>query len=191
MASTLCPRRFVSRKLASVSAVSRDGKHERVGINGRIAIAKLAGVFDFCRDVRQLFKKIFADKASVPACAAGGNHNAIHRAQLRQRHVQAAKLCRARVAIDAAAQGILDRARLLKDFLEHVMGKPALLCRCSVEFNLAYLHVTGPAGVHHAEVIRSDRGDIVVLKINNVARVSRDGGYVTREEMFVVANTND
>ena len=59
----------------------RDGEHQRVLLNRRIAVAELAGVFDLGRDMRELLEQIFADQCGMPAGAAGGDDDVIDRAQ--------------------------------------------------------------------------------------------------------------
>ena len=56
------------------------GEQQRAVLQRRIAIAQLAGVFDFDRNAGQLFQEIFADQGRVPACAAGGENDAINAA---------------------------------------------------------------------------------------------------------------
>ncbi len=72
-------------------AALRDGEQQRVVVQRRIAIAQLAGVFDFDRNAGQLFDQVLADQGRVPACAAGGEHDAVDAAKLLRREVQAAE----------------------------------------------------------------------------------------------------
>ena len=58
-------------------AALRDGEQQRVVVERRIAIAQLAGVFDFDRNPGQFLDQIFADQRRVPTGAAGGEQNAV------------------------------------------------------------------------------------------------------------------
>ena len=57
-------------------AALRDGEQQRVAIQRRIAIAQLAGVFDFDRNAGEFLDQVFADQGRVPAGAAGGEDDA-------------------------------------------------------------------------------------------------------------------
>ena len=69
----------------------------------------------------QGFDQVLAHHGRVPTRAAGRHHDALDRAQLLRREVQAAELGRGVVAIEPAAHGVLDRFGLLEDLLEHVV----------------------------------------------------------------------
>ena len=149
MASTLWPRRLASRRAASVSAVSPDCvmTSTRVSLfERRVAVAEFAGVFDLDRQVGQFLEQVFAHQRRVPARAAGGDDDAVDRAQFGRRHVQPAEPGRRAVVVDAAAQGVLDRARLLEDFLEHEMRESRRARRLPAS-NSSWLTWTWPCPV--------------------------------------------
>ena len=60
-------------------AALRDREQQRVAVDRRVAVAQLAGVFDFDRDAGELFDQVLADQGRVPARAAGGEHDAVDR----------------------------------------------------------------------------------------------------------------
>ena len=57
-------------------AALADGEYQRLGSHRRVAMAKLAGVIDFCRDIRQPLDQIFADSAGMQRRAATGENDA-------------------------------------------------------------------------------------------------------------------
>ena len=117
----------------------RDEEDERVFFDRRVAIAEFAGVFDFHRQVREFLEQVLSDQRRVPTGAASRDHNLVHRPQFRQGHVQSAKFRGGFVMIEAAARRVFDRARLLENFLEHVMRELAPLSCFRAEFDLADL----------------------------------------------------
>ncbi len=76
-------------------AALADREDERVVRHWRIAMAKLARVFDFDWNVGQMLDEIFADHAGVQRGAATGKHDSTDVAQLLRRHVQTAEFGRA------------------------------------------------------------------------------------------------
>ena len=88
-------------------AALRDGEQQRVVSQRRIAVAELAGVFDFDRNAGEFLDQILADQGRVPARAAGGEDDAVDRAQLLRRQVQAAEDGGRFVAIQPAAHGVV------------------------------------------------------------------------------------
>jgi hypothetical protein len=58
-------------------AALRDGEHQRVVVQRRIAVAQLAGVFHFHRDPAQFFDNILRHQTSMPAGSAGYNNNTL------------------------------------------------------------------------------------------------------------------
>ena len=104
-----------------------DDEDERAGVDGRVAVAEFAGVFDFDRDVREFLDEVFAGERGVPAGAAGGDHNTFDAAEFGVGHVEPAKPGGDFLEIEPTAHGILERARLLVDLLEHVMRESAEL----------------------------------------------------------------
>ena len=97
------------------------------GVDRRIAIAQLAGVFDLDRNAGERLDQVFADQRRVPARAAGGEHDPVDRPQLLRREIQAAEHGRRLVAVEPAAHRVAHRLGLLEDLLEHVVRKAAQL----------------------------------------------------------------
>ncbi len=124
IASVGCPLRFISRRAASVSAVSPlcvMANSSVLVVERRVAVAQLAGVLDFDRNAGELFDQVLADQRRVPTRAAGGEHDAVDRPQLLRREVQAAEHGGRLVAIEPAAHRVANGLGLLEDFLEHVV----------------------------------------------------------------------
>ena len=113
--------------MSAVSPLCVIAKTIVLSVERRVAIAQFAGVFDFDRDAGEFLDQVFADQRRVPARAAGGEDDAVDAPQLLRRQVQAAEHGRRLVVVEPAAQRVLDRLRLLEDFLEHVVGIVAQL----------------------------------------------------------------
>ena len=109
-------------------------------------MAKFARVLDFRGNDGEAFDQIFSDHGGMQSRAAAGKNNASDVAQLRGRHVQAAQFSGAFFQTEPAAHCIAHRVRLLKDFLEHVMGVIAFLNILGSEFELADLMSTTCSG---------------------------------------------
>src|SRR5579884_2272522 len=60
----------------------RDRDDDGVAVDGRIAVAKFAGVLDLDRNARELLKEIFADQGSVIAGTARRQNDALRAAEL-------------------------------------------------------------------------------------------------------------
>src|SRR5258708_659212 len=105
----------------------------------------------------------------MPACAAGGNNDALDRAQVLRAHIQAAKARRRILEIDAAAQRIFHCAWLLKDFFEHEMSELTALGFLGAKFELTDLDLSRVrAEVQHVEAIVSDGSDVIVVQVNHL-----------------------
>ena len=60
------------------------------------------------------------------------------------------------------------------------------------KFQVADLHVRRVcAEIQNVEALRRDRGDVVVVEINNFFRVRDDGVGVAGEKIFVFADADD
>src|SRR5438876_2467742 len=83
-----------------------DCKNERVSAHRRVAMAKLAGVFHFYRNVSELFDEIFANHRSMQCRAASHQHDARDIASFSRGHVQSTELGGAFLGVEPAAHGI-------------------------------------------------------------------------------------
>ena len=93
---------------------------------------------------------------------------------------------------EAPAHGVAHGARLLKDFLEHVVRVVAFLDICVAEFDFAQLIIAGLAcDGADLEFVALDRDDVEVVQINGVAGVGDDGADVAGEEVFLLADPED
>ena len=80
--------------MSAVSPLCVMAKSTVLRSHRRIAVAELAGVFDFDRNAGELLDQVLADQGRVPAGAAGGEDDAVDPAQLLRREVQAAEVRR-------------------------------------------------------------------------------------------------
>src|SRR5882724_12589652 len=145
-------------------AALTDGEDQRLRRHRRVAMAKLARVIHFGWDARHSLNQIFADSCGMQCSAASGENDSPDIAQLRRPHVQSAELCRGFFRVETPAHRVANRVRLLKDFLEHVMGiiPFADIFGCEIDFADRMLcDVTGKRT--NLEFIGSDRDDIEVI----------------------------
>jgi hypothetical protein len=91
-----------------------------------------------------------------------------------------------------AAHRIADRARLLKDFLEHVVRIIALFDVGVGELDLAQLIISRLARDRtDFEFVAIDRDDVEVVQIYRVPRVGDDGADVAGQEILILAYAED
>ena len=104
----------------------RDGDHDVVGINHRIAVTEFRGVFYFDRNAAEILDQVLPDERCVPRGAASHEDDApgvekplavVHDA--RQDHV-------VRLGVDPAPDAVHDGLGLLEDLLEHEVRIAAL-----------------------------------------------------------------
>ena len=96
--------------------------------------------------------------------AAAGENDAPDIAQLRWRHIQAAQFRRAFLVVETAAHRVAHRVGLLKDFLEHVVGKITLLDVFRREFDFADRMFGAVSGERNdLELVRPGRHHIEVV----------------------------
>jgi hypothetical protein len=100
----------------------------------------------------------------VQCRAASSENDSPDVAQLRRRHVQSAQLCRGFVRVETPAHRVSNRVRLLKDFLEHVMGIISLADIFGREIEFADRMLGDVAGKRtNLEFIGSGRDEIEVI----------------------------
>ena len=121
LALRLAQRRQGVRRLAGLGNCHDDG----VAVDGRVAVAELAGVLHLHRDAGQLLEEVLADEPGVVARAAGGHDDAVDLAELLRREVQAAEVGGAVGLVEPAAHRRRERLGLLVDLLEHVVREVA------------------------------------------------------------------
>ena len=122
-----------------------DENRQIAGAGERIAIAELAGVIHFHRQLRQPLDHELAGQSGVPAGAAGGDVNLLQLAEVVLGDVHLVEEDFAGIERDAAQRGIADGARLLIDFLEHEMLEAALLRHDRVPGDVLHLARDGLA----------------------------------------------
>ena len=169
-----------------------DGDDEIAAAEDRIAIAELGGLLDFGVDVGEILERVFADQSGVQRGAAADEDHAVELGEFARRGAHAGEHGGAEVEIEAAADGVGQRVRLLVDFLEHEMFEAALLRGGGVEAELGDLAGDRDV-VEIADVdgIRGDDGDVVVVQIDHPLGVGEDGGGVGGDDGFPVADADD
>jgi hypothetical protein len=102
IASVGCPLRFIpaGRQRVGRLAALRDGEHQRVVVDRRVAIAQFAGVLDLDRHPGQLLDQIFADQAACQLVPQAVRMMRSTAAQLLRGEVQPAELGRRVVVVE-------------------------------------------------------------------------------------------
>ena len=75
------------QRIGGLAALA-DDKDQRVLVHRHVAVAEFARELDLYGDVRQRFDHVLADHRRVQRRPAPGQHDAVHIAQLRRRHLQ-------------------------------------------------------------------------------------------------------
>ena len=132
---------------------------------------------------------------TIPACMAVPQPVMRMRSTSRSscgRKIQAAELRRAFLKVEPAAHRVLDRERLLKDFLEHVVGEIAQLRVAGAVIDLADFQALFVVGERFQPVaVAVDRDHVEVAQVGHGLRVGDDGRDVAGQEMFVRADAED
>src|SRR6266545_1290126 len=99
-----------------------------------------------------------------PTLAACSENDSPDIAQLRRPHVQSTQSCRGFFSVKTPAHRVSNRVRLLKDFLEHVMGiiSFADIFRCEIDFADRMLGAVAGKRTN-VEFIGAGRDDIEVI----------------------------
>ena len=161
-------------------------------VQRRIAIAQLAGIFDFDRQPGKGLDLILAHQAGVPTGAAAGDDDAVERAKLLRRVVEAAELRRGGVAIEPASHDVFDRLGLLEDFLEHEVLEAALgdVAGLKIEHVNAVVDVALVA-MNDPQAVGGDDGQLVIGQIDDLVGETGQGRGVAGDEMFAGADADD
>jgi hypothetical protein len=109
-----------------------------------------------------------------------------------RRDVQTAELGRAAVLGEAAAHGVLERGRLLEDFLLHEVGMAVQLGIGDIPGDLVddrrnVLRLQRADG----EILGRDVHHLAVLEVDNVLRAADNGGNIAGQHVFAVADPED
>ncbi len=146
-------------------AALADDEDEGVLVEGRIAIAELARDLHLRGDAGEMLDEVFADHGRVRGRPATAEDDALDIAQFAGGEAETAEHGGGLVVVEAPAEGVLDRSRLLEDLLEHVMGELPFLRLLGGEVDLAHL-VGGlvPVDVLHREIVLGERHEVPVRR---------------------------
>ena len=169
----------------------RHGEEQGAFPHDRAAIAVFAGDLDAARNAGDAFEPVTRDEPGVIARAAGDD---LHIAHARQQLVgiDAEDVRQDVVVGDAPFERVGDRARLLEDFLEHVVAVFAALDRVRGHLALAHGTFTGvPSEVVDREAVLRDLGDVAFFEVREVAGFLDQRLHVGAEEMLALADAGD
>ena len=167
----------------------RNEDRERARIERRLAVAELGGDIDFDRQVREPLEPVSRDHAGVIGGAAGGDRNALERAEIeRQLHRQRDALGH---HVEIMRERVADHFRLLVNFLRHEMAMVALVDEHHGRLRLEHV------AVHDARRwrrgfrrCRVDDGAVAVLQIAHRVGEGRERDRVRAEIHRVVAEAD-
>ncbi len=192
-------RRQVAELLAQSHRGQRIGRlpglrnryQQGVLLDHGIAVAVFAGDLDPTRQPAVLFDEVTGDDAGMKAGAAGDDMHAGGAPEdLRRRR---SKCGFEQVPVGhALLQGVGNGARLLVDFLEHVVLVRALFGGVGREFALAHRprHVAALA-VKDAATFARDFGHVAFLQKHETPRDRQERGNVGSDEILVLAQADD
>ena len=176
-----------------VGGLARLAEHdaERVALDDRIAVTQLAGVLHLGRYARQFLEQVLADQAGVPGGAAAGQDHALKAGQFAFAVRQSAQHHLALGRVDAPAQRVAQRSRLLVDLLAHVVT-------VAVELDLLQPHLQGADALAErdvvdgggAQAVAGQQRDLVVVQVDHLAGVLDHRGAVGGHHVLAVADAD-
>jgi hypothetical protein len=156
----------------------RDGDHERVVVEDRVAVAELAGDLDLDRDAGPVLDRELADHAGVQRGPAGEDEDLVDAAELAFVGPQLVEVESA-VLAEPAEEGLADRLGLLVDLLEHEVLVALLLGRVDVPADrVAVRFGLVAVDVDDLDALGGDPGDLAVEERGDVAGVGDQRGDV-------------
>ena len=169
----------------------RDGDDDGVAVDGRIAIAELAGVLDLDGDAGELLEQILADQRRVIAGAAGRQDDALDLAQLLRCRGSGRRSGRVRVGVvEPAAQGVLQRFGLLVNLLEHVVLEVALVGVARRPSSMSWTAASTRRG-RWSRMCQSSGGQhahLMIVEVNDLVGVAGQGGRIAGQEVLALAD---
>ena len=159
-----------------------DADDERAVVDRRGAVSHLRANLHGGRQPDPVLDQVGRNVRRVAGGAAADHVDAldprqpvVDGVQLRQRHDA--------LRVDAAAQGLLDRVRLLVDLLEREVREAALLGGLDVPVDLRHLApLLGAVERQDPRAVGRDVGDVALVEDHDVLRVLEDGRHVAGEE---------
>ena len=167
----------------------REGDDDGVAVDGRIAIAELAGVLDLDGNAGELLEQILADQGRVIAGAARRQDDALDLAQLLRVEVQAAEVGAAFVIVEPAAQGVLQRLGLLVDLLEHEVLEVAHIdvARRGLQRRGPTASIATRSRSRMLPVFRGQHAHLMIVEIDHLVGIAGQGGRIAGQEALALA----
>ena len=104
------------------------GEYDRVLIDGRVAVAEFAGVFDLHGQAGKFLEKVLTDQGRVVTGSARRHDHPVDLSEPFRAEVQAAKVGSGVAIIEPAAHGVGQCVGLFEDFFQHEMAIVARVC---------------------------------------------------------------
>src|SRR5215472_489800 len=170
----------------------RNHQRDRVRIDNRIAIAPFAGIVDFDGHTGKRLNHKLARQSGVPAGSAGDDVDLFCRAEFGFRDIHLIEKDVARGLGDSAQRRVADGARLLVNLFEHEVLETALFRLNGIPIHVLHFSSNRPA-VEVSEFDSAGRHNshIAIRQKEDVAGVMKNGGDVGRDEVLVVAESDD
>ena len=142
--------------------------------------------------MRETFNQAFPHPGGVKRRSTGSQNDSIDIPQFPGRHIESAELGRAFFDGKAAAHGISNGVRLVKDLFQHEMGEGSPVDVLGRKLDLADLErCVSPCQREDVELVSLDRNHIVVVEVNNVPSVGHDRAHVAHDKVLTFANPQD
>ena len=169
-----------------------DGQDNGVLPQIELAIPELGGEFRLHGQVSERFNNVTAEKSGVIAAPATDNDEVAGLQQAVMHRLEPAQLGHAFRVVQPAARRVLDRLRLLENFLQHEVGELA-------EVHVLRGHFEGRGLAAHGLVIECRNAEppglepchLVVLEVHNAVRMLGERANVRRRQRLIVPDSKD
>ena len=172
----------------------RNGNDHVVWTDDGIAVTEFRSVLHFNRDAGKILKQVFSHQSRMPAGAASYDQDALCGLPFFPVVVDAGHFDFRPGHAHAAADGIQDGIRLLKNFLEHEVVEAALFDGFNLHFELVNLrrdHRVLEVANRQAVLAVHDR-DLFVVQVDHVLRVLDDGRRIGSDvKLILFTYSND
>ncbi len=185
----LLPR--VAHRLQRVGGLTglRDGHHERVPVEHRVAVTELTRQLDLHREAGPVLDGVLGDEPGVVGGAAGDDEDLVDVPQILVGHALLVE--HDAPGLEVPAQRVGERVRLLLDLLEHEVLVAALLGGGEVPVDRERFALGGlPVEVRDPVAVAVDHHELVLAEFDGLAGVLDEGRDVGRDERLPVTDTD-
>ena len=178
-------------RIGRLSTLTQDKDQSVLG-HRKVAVTELTRKLALRGDLRECFNDVFPDHRGMEGGAAPAQNNTLDGPQVGVRHVEPAEFRGGLLVSQPAAQGIGHAADLLVDLLEHVVGIVPLADILFGHFDCGDV-VVGAVPLHRGKgkALPGQCGNLVVVEVNHITRVTDDGAHVAGKKVLSLADPQD